>query len=114
MAADLSVVRSTFVSQILVTQLERSSPYTGLVTSTALLGFEGWFIHRTADWWYLRHYLQMVVVDLRCFGCYVVHGSRILCAISWSFCFLLQVFLLLQFHTRCWWKKILEAFAVSV
>ena len=84
-AAGLSVVGSTYVSQILVTQLERSSPYTGLVTSTALLGFEGWFIHRTADWRNLRHCLQTVVVGLRCLGCYVVHGSRILCAISWSF-----------------------------
>lgn len=90
-AADLSVVRSTYVSQILVTQPERSSPYTGLVISTALLGFEEWFIHRTADWWYLRHYLRMVVVGLRCLGCYVVHGSRILCAISWSLFFAASV-----------------------
>jgi hypothetical protein len=61
-AADLSVVRSTYVSQILVTHPERSSPYTGLVTSTALLGLrDGSYTERwtggtcatTFRWWWL-------------------------------------------------------------
>lgn len=97
-------IQSTSFSQILVTQPERP-PHMGSVTFTALLGFGRWDIHRTADWWNLRH--QLIQWPLGRWtavfgGCYALHLLRISCAIFldiFSVAILLQVFPLLRFHT---------------